>query len=319
MTAFPARRVPARRVLQATACRGPCSRCPCQSSPRRRRRNGRPSRPSRRPGGWWRLRRPRRASPPSPSCPRCRRSARPPAAGRRSQTRRRCPASSVACTAARGALPPRPPQTPPPRLRPRRRPRPFRAAAPAPPRAGRPSRARAAARASRPSRGGGCAGCQGRCSGWWWWRGPRRCCSLRPRRTTRATSPPSRTCAGSTRGQHVTSAALGVPTAHCLGLLGLRRLPRLLAALHTLGPGLRRRSQGADLAASNQQAHGTPFRELVRALDRAEGGEALASLPGRGGFPHELEAEAAGAARTWGQMLAPPTMPPIAPPAVAAY
>ena len=122
----------------------------------------------------------------------------------------------------------------------------------------------------------------------------------------------------------MTSAALGVPTAHCLGLLGLRRLPRLLAALHTLGPGLRRRSQGADLAASNQQAHGTPFRELVRALDRAEGGEALASLPGRGGFPHELEAqaagaEAAGAARTWGQMLAPPTMPPIAPPAVAAY
>ena len=118
--------------------------------------------------------------------------------------------------------------------------------------------------------------------------------------------------------QHVTSAALGVPTAHCPGLLGLRRLPSLLAALHTLGPGLRRRSQGADLAASNQQAHGTPFRELVRALDRAEGGEALASLPGRGGFPHELEAEAAGAARTWGQMLAPPTMPPIAPPAVAA-
>ena len=57
----------------------------------------------------------------------------------------------------------------------------------------------------------------------------------------------------------------------------------------------------------------------MRALDRAEGGEALASLPGRGGFPHELEAEAAGAARTWGQMLAPPTMPPIAPPAVAAY
>lgn len=84
---------------------------------------------------------------------------------------------------------------------------------------------------------------------------------------------------------------------------------------------------GRNLAAISQlrrqHAHGTPFRELVRALDRAEGGEALASLPGRGGFPHELEAEAAGhaagAARTWGQMIAPPTMPPIAPPAVAAY
>jgi len=60
-----------------------------------------------------------------------------------------------------------------------------------------------------------------------------------------------------------------------------------------------------------QHAHGTPFRELVRALDRAEGGEALASLPGRGGFPHELEAEAEGASRTWGQIITPP--------AVAAY
>ena len=79
------------------------------------------------------------------------------------------------------------------------------------------------------------------------------------------------------------------------------------------------RTRAGGPPASNQQAHGTPFRELVRALDRAEGGEALASLPGRGGFPHELEAEAANTARTWGQMLAPPTMPPIAPPAVAAY
>lgn len=60
-----------------------------------------------------------------------------------------------------------------------------------------------------------------------------------------------------------------------------------------------------------QHAHGTPFRELVRALDRAEGGEGLASLPGRGGFPHELEAEAEGASRTWGQIITPP--------AVAAY
>ena len=52
---------------------------------------------------------------------------------------------------------------------------------------------------------------------------------------------------------------------------------------------------GRNLAAISQlrrqHAHGTPFRELVRALDRAECGEALASLPGRGGFPHELEAE----------------------------
>ena len=70
-------------------------------------------------------------------------------------------------------------------------------------------------------------------------------------------------------------------------------------------------AEGAHLAASNTQAHGTPFRELVRALDRAEGGEALASLPGRGGFPHELEAEAEGASRTWGQIITPP--------AVAAY
>lgn len=53
-----------------------------------------------------------------------------------------------------------------------------------------------------------------------------------------------------------------------------------------------------------QHAHGTPFRELVRALDRAEGGEALASLPGRGGFPHELE----GASRTWGQIITPPAV-----------
>ena len=72
-------------------------------------------------------------------------------------------------------------------------------------------------------------------------------------------------------------------------------------------------AEGADLAAINPQAHGTPFRELVRALDRAEGGEALGSLPGRAGFrfPHETEAEAEGAMRTWGQIMTTP--------AVAAY
>ena len=116
------------------------------------------------------------------------------------------------------------------------------------------------------------------------------------------------------RRQHVHAACgkrrLGGATAHCLASWG--RLSRLLAALRTRGPmGGCSAARGADLAASNIQAHGTPFRELVRALDRAEGGEALASLPQRGGFPHELEAEAEGASRTWGQMITPP--------AVAAY
>jgi hypothetical protein len=116
------------------------------------------------------------------------------------------------------------------------------------------------------------------------------------------------------RRQHAHGACgkcrLGSATAHT-ALASWGGLARLLVALRTRGPmagglqcGREAWPQGAHLAASNTQAHGTPFRELVRALDRAEGGEALASLPGRGGFPHELE----GASRTWGQIITPPAV-----------